>query len=160
MLKTLKTLNRRRKMTKWCQNPKCPDRKSSGQIRGNKGNKWYQSSSVNSYGYGGGNFCTLHCHNEWSEKYMSQAIDALNLRIHEPVKIYLEDSWFVKYDYSWSSGQISGSYKLVNKLKGITHIITKEQAQTPEQQAEEYGDWRTIDDTQARELAIQLGLAS
>ena len=90
---------------------------------------------------------------------MSQAIDALNVRIHEPVKVYLEDSWFVKYDYSWSSGD-SGRYKLVNKLKGIAHIITKEQAQTPEQQAEEYGDWQTIDDTQARELAIQLGLAS
>ena len=147
-------------MTKWCQNPNCADKKSSGQIRGNKGNKWYQSNRVGTYGYGGGNFCTLHCHNEWSEKYMSQAIDALNLRIHEPIKIYLEDSWFVKYDYSWSSGQNSSRYKLVNKLKGIAHIITKEQAQTPEQQAEEYGDWRTIDDTQARELAIQLGLAS
>ena len=147
-------------MTKWCQNPKCPDRKSSGQIRRNKGNKWYQSSSVNSYGYGGGNFCTLHCHNEWSEQYMSQAIDALNIRIHEPVKIYLEDAWHVRHHYSWSSGQNSSRYKLVNKLKGIAHIITKEQAQTPEQQAEEYGDWRTIDDTQARELAIQLGLAS
>ena len=79
-------------MTKWCQNPKCPDRKSSGQIRGNKGNKWYQSSSISSsYGYGGGNFCTLHCHDQWSNEYMSQAIDALNVRIHEPVKVYLED---------------------------------------------------------------------
>ena len=39
-------------------------------------------------------------------------------------------------------------------------MITKQQAQTPEQQAEEYGDWNTIDDTQAKELAIQLGLAS
>ena len=72
-------------MTKWCQNPNCADKKSSGQIRGNKGNKWYQSSSVSSYSYGGSNFCTLHCHNEWSEQYMSQAIDALNIRIHEPV---------------------------------------------------------------------------
>ena len=144
-------------MTKWCQNPDCPDKKTSGQIRGNKGNKWYQSNKAG--GYGGGNFCTLHCHDEWSNNYMSRAIDALNVRIHEPVKVYLEDSWFVKYDYSWSSGD-SGRYKLVNKLKGVVHIITKEQAQTPEQQAEEYGDWRTIDDTQARELAIQLGLAS
>ena len=39
-------------------------------------------------------------------------------------------------------------------------MITKQQAQTPEQQAEEYGSWETIDDTQAKELAIQLGLAS
>ena len=146
-------------MTKWCQNPNCADKKSSGQIRGNKGNKWYQSNRVGSYSYGGSNFCTLQCHNEWSEKYMSQAIDALNIRIHEPVKIHLEDAWFVKYDYSWSSGD-SGRYKLVNKLKGVVHIITKEQAQTPEQQEQEYGNWQTIDDIQARELAVQLGLAS
>ena len=51
-------------------------------------------------------------------------------------------------------------YHLVNKLKGVDQIITREQAQTPEQQVQEYGDWNTIDDTQAKELAIQLGLAS
>ena len=159
MLKTLKTLSRRRKMTKWCQNPNCADKKSSGQIRGNKGNKWYQSNRVGRYGYGGGNFCTLHCHDQWSNKYMSQAIDALNVRIHEPVKVNLDDAWYVEYHYSWSSGD-NGHYELINKLKGVRQTITKEQAQTPEQQAEEYGDWRTIDDTQARELAIHLGLAS
>ena len=152
-------MNRRRKMTKWCQNPKCADKKSSGQIRGNKGNKWYQSNRVGTYGYGGGNFCTLNCHNEWSNDYMSQAIDALNVRINEPVKIYLEDAWFVEYNYRWNSDD-STRYELRNKLKGVRHPITKEQAQTPEQQSQEYGDWRTIDDTQARELAIQLGLAS
>ena len=148
-------------MSKWCQNPKCPDRKSSGQIRGNKGNKWYQSSSISSsYGYGGGNFCTLHCHNEWSEQYMSQAIDALNIRIHEPVKVYLEDAWYVEYHYSWSSGNDNGRYELRNKLKGVRQTITREQAQTEEQRRLDYSEWRTIDDTQARELAIQLGLAS
>ena len=89
-------------MSKWCQNPTCPDKKSSGQIRGNKGNKWYQSNRVGAYSYGGGNFCTLHCHNEWSEKYMSQAIDALNVRIHEPVKVNLDDAWYVEYKYGYS----------------------------------------------------------
>ena len=147
-------------MSKWCQHPTCADKNSSGQIRGNKGNKWYQSNRVGSYSYGGSNFCTLHCHNEWSEKYMSQAIDALNVRIHEPVKVYLEDAWYVEYHNSWSSGTNNGRYELRNKLKGVRQTITREQAQTPEQQAEEYGDWRTINSTQARELAIQLGLAS
>ena len=147
-------------MTKWCQNPNCADKKSSGQIRGNKGNKWYQSNRVGRYSYGGSNFCTLNCHNEWSEKYMSQAIDALNVRINEPVKIYLEDAWYVQHYYSWSSGDNNSPYKLINKLKGVRQTITREQAQTPEQQAQEYGDWQTIDGTQARELAIKLGLAS
>ena len=146
-------------MTKWCQNPTCPDKKTSGQIRGNKGNKWYQSNRVGSYSYGGSNFCTLQCHNEWSEKYMSQAIDALNVRIHEPVKINIEDAWYVEYNYRWNSND-STRYELRNKLKGVRHPITKQQAQTPEQQAEEYNDWQTIDDIQAKELAIQLCLTS
>ena len=147
-------------MTKWCQNPTCADKKSSGQIRGNKGNKWYQSNRVGSYSYGGSNFCTLHCHNEWSEKYMSQAIDALNVRIHEPVKISLEDAWYVEYHYSWSSGNDNGRYELRNKLKGVRQTITREQAQTEEQRRLDYSEWRTINSTQARELAVQLGLAS
>ena len=146
-------------MTKWCQNPNCADKKSSGQIRGNKGNKWYQSNRIGTYSYGGGNFCTLHCHNEWSEKYMSQAIDALNSRIHEPVKVNVNDAWCVQHDYSWSSGDSSSRYKLINKLQGIRQTITREQAQTPEQISDGH-DWRHINDTQARELAIQLGLAS
>ena len=45
-------------MTKWCQNPTCADKKSSGQIRGNKGNKWYQSNRIGAYSYGSGKFKT------------------------------------------------------------------------------------------------------
>ena len=31
--------------TQWCQNPKCPEKKNSNQIRGIKGSKYYQSNS-------------------------------------------------------------------------------------------------------------------
>ena len=144
-------------MVSWCQNPKCPDKKTSGQIRGNKGNKWYQSNRVG--GYGGGNFCTLHCHDQWSNEYMSQAIDALNVRIHEPVKVYLDDAWFVQYKWGYYDGDDNGRYVLTNKLKGVKQVITKQQAQTPKQIIDGH-DWRHIDDTQAKELAVQLGLAS
>ena len=153
-------MNRRRNMVNWCQNPKCPDKKTSGQIRGNKGNKWYQSNRVGRYGYGGGNFCTLGCYDSWAEQYMDQAIDSLGVRITNPVKIYLEDAWYVEYKWGYYGGDSDRRYVLINKLKGVKQEITKQQAQTPEQQTQEYGDWNTIDDTQARELAIQLGLAS
>ena len=43
-------------------------------------------------------------------------------------------------------------------IRGIP-FITKEQAQTPEQIAEGHG-WRHLDDIQAKELAVKLGLAS
>ena len=146
-------------MSEWCQNKRCPEKKTQSQIRGSKGAKYYQSNRLGSYTYGGGNFCTLQCHNEWSEQYTSQAIDTLGIRIHEPVKINLDDAWFVEYRYDYRE-ESQNRYHLINKLKGIDQHITKQQAQTPEQQAEEYGDYTTIDNTQAKELAIQLGLAS
>ena len=140
--------------SEWCQNPKCPEKKTSGQIRGTKGNKWYQSNK--SQGYGGGNFCTLTCHDSWSEQYMAQAIDSLGVRITNPVKIYLDDAWYVEYNWGYNS---EASYNLINKLKGVKQVITREQAQTRENIER---DWHhaTIDDSEARELAIQLGLAS
>ena len=144
-------------MAEWCQNRKCPERKTSGQIRGSKGAKYYQSNKAN--GYGNGNFCTLGCQIEWDNEYMDRAIDALGVRVHEAVKINVEDAWYVEYNYRWNSND-STRYELRNKLKGVRHPITKQQAQTPEQQAEEYNDWQTIDDIQAKELAIQLGLTS
>jgi len=72
----------------------------------------------------------------------------------------LEDAWYVEYSYSWRNQSSEDEYYLRNKLKGVRQLITKQQAQTPEQQAEEYGSYQTIDNTQAKELAIQLGLAS
>ena len=81
----------------------------------------------------------------------------------------LDDAWFVEYEYGsyeWNSESqervevTPAVYYLINKLKGIRQAIPRQQAQTPEQQAEEYSDYATIDTTQARELAITLGLAS
>ena len=33
----------------WCQNPKCVQRKTNAQIRGSKGNKYYQSFKAQDY---------------------------------------------------------------------------------------------------------------
>ena len=142
--------------SEWCQNKNCPSKKNSNQIRGSKNNKWYQSCKAQ--GYGGGNFCTLGCYDHWADNYMSQAIDSLGVRINEPVKLFLEDAWYVEYNYGYSRSD--AMYYLRNKNRGIRQSITREQAQTPEQRAEEYGYWGTINDDQAKELAITLGLVS
>ena len=144
-------------MSEWCQNKRCPQKKNQNQMRGSKGAKYYQSNKAN--GYGNGNFCTLGCQADCDNEYMDRAIDALGVRINEPVKINLDDAWYVEYKYGYYNNE-SNRYHLINRLKGISRVITKQQAQTPEQQAEEYSDWQTIDDTQAKELAITLGLAS
>ena len=109
---------------KWCQNPRCPERKVSTQIRGTKCKKYYQSSKANSYG--NGNFCTLNCYNEWSDKYIDQAIENLGIRINDPVKLPMESAW--GKNYTWRSSDDGGDrHYLENKLMGIRIPITEHQ---------------------------------
>ena len=113
--------------TEWCQNPRCPERKVSTQIRGTKGKKFYQSSKAS--GYGNGNFCTLNCYNEWSNKYIDRAIDNLGIRIVEPVKLPMESAWSKNYNYRWNntSNDRNDQHYLENKLMGVRIPITEAQ---------------------------------
>ena len=140
--------------TKWCQNPKCPEKKNSNQIRGSKGSKYYQSNKAN--GYGNGNFCTLGCYDEWSDIYLDRAIDAIGVRINEPVKVNMENAWLIDSDYQWARGDSEGRYLyfLVNQLYNVRHPLTKQQATI--NPTEEYATRKTSE--QAKELAQQLGL--
>ena len=139
--------------TKWCQNPKCPEKKNSNQIRGIKGNKYYQSNKAN--GYGNGNFCTQGCADSWCHIYMDRAIDSMGVRITEPVKVSMENAWFVDADYQYNSGGDNHwLYFLVNKLYNVRQPITKQQASIHPN--EEYSPRLTS--AQAKVLAEQLGL--
>ena len=140
--------------TKWCQNPKCPEKKNSNQIRGSKGSKYYQSNKAN--GYGNGNFCTLHCYDEWSNIYLDRAIDSIGVRITEPVKVNMENAWFVIYDSNWNTdrGEWNRYYLLSNKLFNVRHPITRLQATGNNR--DDYSP--AITSAQAKELAQQLGL--
>ena len=139
--------------TKWCQNPKCPEKKNSNQIRGIKGRKYYQSNPAN--GYGNGNFCTLRCYDEWSNIYLDRAIDAIGVRITESVKVSMENAWFVDADYQYDSGVDNHwLYFLVNKLFNVRHPITRLQATGNNN--DDYCP--TITSAQAKVLAEQLGL--
>ena len=149
--------------TKWCQNPKCPEKKNSNQIRGIKGNKYYQSNRAN--GYGNGNFCTLRCQTEWDNVYMDRAIDTLGIRLNDPVKVSMEDAWEVDTDYAYNRGDDTQSryiYFLINKLFNIRHPLTMAQALVNGRPtSDDYWAYRqTITSAQAKVLAEQLGLTN
>ena len=148
--------------TKWCQNPKCPEKKNSNQIRGSKGSKYYQSNPAN--GYGNGNFCTLGCYDAWSDIYLDRAIDAIGVRINEPVKVSMENAWEVEQTYNYNSTNENNSrwfYFLVNKLFGIRQPITPRQALNVEPNPNGYNGYHdTKTSAQAKELAQQLGLTN
>ena len=140
-------------MSEWCQNKKCPEKKTQSQIRGSKGAKYYQSNKANWYVY----WCSMGCREEWFNEHKETCMSAVGF-IDKQI-LPLDDAWYVEYKFGYHLDE-SNRYHLINKLRGISRVITRQQAQTPEQQAEEYGDYATIDTTQARELAITLGLAS
>ena len=143
--------------TKWCQNPECPEKKNSNQIRGIKGRKYYQSNPAN--GYGNGNFCTLGCYDQWSNVYMDRAIDSMGVRITEPVKVSMENAWKVDSVYSYNPERDSSYlYLLVNRLQNIRHPITKQQASNPEADNSHWTN--TLTSAQAKVLAEQLGLTN
>ena len=141
--------------TQWCQNPECPEKRNANQIRGIKGSKYFQSNKAN--GYGSGNFCTLSCQTEWDNTYMDRAIDALGIRITEPIKINMENAWKVHSVYSYNPERDSCYlYFLVNKLQNIRHPITTLQAT-----GNNNNDYSpTITSAQAKVLAEQLGLTN
>jgi hypothetical protein len=146
----------------WCQNPKCVQRKTNAQIRGSKGNKYYQSFKAQDYlGY----WCSHNCRKEWYDLNREVCVQAVGIIGKKTIP--LEDAWFVEYNYGtyrWNDetnqgGYVNTGYYLENKLKGIKQLITREQAQTPEQISEGH-TWRHIDDDQAKQLAVELGLDS
>ena len=137
----------------WCQNPKCPEKGNSNQIRGVKGSKYYQSNKAN--GYGNGSFCTLRCYDVWSDIYMDRALIALNVKITEPVKFNLQDAWFIDSEYNYNHDRGSyWDYFIANRLFGIKYPITKQQAKIHPD--EEYSE--SLSSAQAKELANTLGL--
>ena len=142
-------------MSEWCQNKKCPQKKTQSQIRGNKGNKYYQSNKAKHYYFH--MFCGQRCMDQWFQVNSQTCLNAVG-EIDKQV-LPLDDAWYVEYDYSWRNGTDENQYYLSNKNRGIKQLITREQAQSPEDIQRGY-DYAVIGDTEARELAITLGLAS
>ena len=139
-------------MSEWCQNKKCPQKKTQSQIRGSKGAKYYQSNKAKHYYFH--MFCGQRCMDQWFNVHWQTCLNAVG-EIDKQV-LPLDDAWFVEYIWGYNSEPV---YKLVNKLKGVKQTITREQAQSSEDIERDW-QYRTIDDTQAKELAEQLGWAS
>ena len=142
--------------SEWCQNKKCVEKKNQSQIRGNKGSKYYQSYKMSKYYFP---CCSMRCREQWFDEHKYTLMSAVGY-IDKQI-LHLDDAWFVEYkwNYDYQARESNPRYILINKLKGIQQPITREQAQTPEQRREDYQSL-TIDDEQAKELAVTLGLAS
>jgi len=142
-------------MSEWCQNKECCYKKNQNQMRGKKGNKHYQSNKVvNGYSH----WCSMGCRDQWFKDNATTCMNAIGIIGKQTVGV--ENAWEITADYNYN--QTDGSnhdYFLTNKLMGVKHSITKQQAQTPEQLRNDHG-WSRKPDSEAKPLAIELGLVS
>ena len=138
-------------MTEWCQNKDCCYKKNQNQIRGSKGNKYYQSNKVSKRLK---HWCCNGCREQWWQQHGGICMNTIGTIGKKTIGV--DDAWGFRSE--WNSGG-SNSYFLINLLMGVKHRITREQAQTPEDIRENYG-WGTRPGSEAKPLAIQLGLTS
>jgi len=139
----------------WCQNPKCPEKQTSGQVRGTKGKKYYQSNKAG--GYLGGLCCTQGCADTWASIYSLYILSGRTIPvIREAIKVKMKNSWHVHFYYQSLRNGGSDGYYLVNGLNNIEHKITRQQAKINPQ--EEYSV--NLTSAQAGVLAKQLGLTN
>jgi len=112
---------------KYCQGTKCHEYKTKDRVRGAKGSKSYQTRRRSSFYYGGNNFCSLRCQDDWINKHIEQALNHFG-RLTEPKKVLCDDAWFKDSRYNYNNGSNSNySHYLVNDLLGQRIPITEQQ---------------------------------
>ena len=142
-------------MSEWCQNKDCCYKRTQNQMRGSKGNKYYQSNKAHKY------YSDMFCSQGCFHNYFNENLPAIKNAVGEIGKqtIGVDDAWEFKHESSYVDNGHSYNYFLINYLMGVRHPLTREQAQTPDQMRQDYG-WYTRGNSEAKPLAIQLGLAS
>jgi len=110
---------------KYCQGTSCHQYTTKDRLRGNKGNKSFQTRRRTSFYYGNGNFCCLMCQNDWFSEYGNRAIDHFG-RLTEPKHLTEENAWIKDYDWR-NNADDSHRYYYLNKITKEQRPLTEEQ---------------------------------
>jgi len=110
---------------KYCQGSNCHTYTTKDRLRGTKDNKTFQTRRRSSFYYGGSNFCSLNCQNDWFQTYGNRAIDHFG-RLTEPKHLTEQDAWIKDYDWR-SNVDDSHRYYFVNKITKEQRPLTEEQ---------------------------------
>jgi len=109
---------------KLCQGPSCHQYHTKDRLKGPKGNKTYQTRRRSGFYYGGNNFCSFQCYNDWFNTYGDRAIDHFG-RTTEAKHLTEQNAW-VK-DYNWNNGYDNRTYVYLNKITNEQRPLTEEQ---------------------------------
>ena len=108
---------------KYCQGTMCHTYKTKDRIRGQKGDKHYETRK-NSRGFYNDEFCSNMCRDDWFNKFGKRAIDHFG-RTHEPKRTDCDNAWYK--DRDWRNDR----FYYVNDLLGQRIPITEEQYDNP-----------------------------
>ena len=110
---------------KLCQGTKCHTYYTKDRVKGTKENKTNQTRRRSNFYYGGGNFCSLNCQNDWFNDFGDRAIDHFG-RVTEPKHLTEDNAWFKDYDYNgWNKKP--DNYYFINKITRERKSLTEEQ---------------------------------
>jgi len=109
---------------KLCQGPSCHQYHTKDRLKGPKGNKTYQTRRRSGFYYGGNNFCSFQCYNDWFNTYGDRAIDHFG-RTTEPKHLTEQNAWTKDWNYKGEDNDRNYYYR---------NMITKEQRPLTEEQ--------------------------
>jgi len=116
---------------KYCQSHKCHTYDTKDRKRGSKDNRTNQTRRRSEFYYGGGNFCSLNCYNDWAEDFMNRAIDSVSGRIIEPKILTEENAWRKRRWYQWQqNGEGYYTHFWDNMITGQRIVITEQDFRT------------------------------
>ena len=114
---------------KYCQSHKCHTYDTKDRKRGSKDNRTNQTRRRSAFYYGGGNFCSLNCYNDWADDFMNRAIDQVSGRLNEPMILTEENAWVKRRRYNWNrnSNEYFFNYFWVNTVSNRQIDITEQE---------------------------------
>ena len=109
---------------KLCQGPDCHTYDTQDRLKGQKGNKTYQTRRRSNFYYGNKNFCDQRCLYDWVNKYIEQGLDHFG-RTTEAKHLTEENAW-VK-DYDWRVDDEQNRYFFYNGITKERRPLTEAQ---------------------------------
>ena len=103
---------------KFCQSHKCHTYDTKDRKRGSKDKRVNQTRRRSSFYYGGGNFCSLNCYNDWADQFMNRAIDQVSGRLTQPLTLTQENAWRKTYNPNYWNDNSLPRYLEYNMLTG------------------------------------------
>ena len=107
---------------KYCQGPECHTYYTQDRLKGQKGNKTYQTRRRSSLNYG--EFCDTRCQYDWLSKYATMAVDHFG-RTTETKHLTEQNAW--TKDWNYQGEENDRNYYYYNAITKEQRPITEDQ---------------------------------